>query len=99
MRFGTLTILLAALTLPELAHAQDSTPPKPDASTPVQLEKKAWIGISVSPAPAALRHQLKTPDGIGLVIEFVQPKSPADETGLKPFDLLVKLDDQWLVNP
>jgi hypothetical protein len=63
------------------------------------VEKRPWVGVSVSPAPASLRHQLKVTDGVGLVIEFVQPKSPAAEAGLKPSDLLLKLDDQWLINP
>lgn len=63
------------------------------------VEKRPWVGVSVSPAPASLRHQLKVAEGIGLVIEFVQPKSPAADAGLKPFDLLLKLDDQWLINP
>lgn len=62
-------------------------------------EKRPWVGVSVSSAPAALRHQLKVTDGVGLVVEFVQPKSPAADAGVKSFDLLVKLDDQWLINP
>ncbi|HEY2584930.1 MAG TPA: PDZ domain-containing protein [Tepidisphaeraceae bacterium] len=63
------------------------------------MEKRPWVGVSVAPAPASLRHQLKVTDGVGLVVEFVQPKSPAADAGLKPFDLLLKLDDQWLINP
>jgi hypothetical protein len=63
------------------------------------VEKRPWVGVSVSPAPASLRHQLKVNDGVGLVVEFVQPKSPAADAGLKPFDVLLKLDDQWLINP
>ena len=61
-------------------------------------EKGAWIGISTSPAAPALRRQLKLPDGTGLVVDFVQPKSPADEAGVKQYDLLEKLDDQLLIN-
>jgi hypothetical protein len=63
------------------------------------VEKRPWVGVSVSPAPASLRHQLKVADGVGLVVEFVQPKSPAADAGIKSFDLLLKLDDQWLINP
>ena len=63
------------------------------------VEKRPWVGVSVSPAPASLRHQLKVADGVGLVVEFVQAKSPAADAGVKPFDLLLKLDDQWLINP
>lgn len=62
------------------------------------MEKGAWIGISTSPAAPVLRHQLRLPEGIGLVVDFVQPKSPADEAGVRQYDLLEKLDDQLLVN-
>ena len=60
--------------------------------------KGAWIGISPSPAAPALRKQLKLADGTGLVVDFVEPKSPADQAGVKQYDLLEKLDDQLLVN-
>lgn len=62
-------------------------------------EKAAWIGLSVSPAPPALRHQLRLPEGTGLVVDFVQPKSPGEQGGIKQYDLLEKLDDQILINP
>ena len=61
-------------------------------------QKGAWVGISASPAAPALRHQLKLREGIGLVVDFVEPKSPADEAGIKQYDLLEKLDDQLLIN-
>ena len=35
---------------------------------------------------------------MGLVVEFVADKSPATEAGLKPEDVLEKLNDQLLVN-
>jgi hypothetical protein len=63
-----------------------------------RTEKAAYLGISTSPPPAALRHQLKLPEGTGLVIDFVQPKGPAQEAGIRQYDLLVRLDDQLLVN-
>lgn len=76
---------------PELYWAQ---------SKPAQaMQKAAWIGLSVSPAPPALRHQLRLPEGTGLVVDFVHPKSPGEEGGIKQYDLLEKLDDQILVNP
>jgi hypothetical protein len=98
MRFIQATCLIASLCLPLAASAEDAPTTRPDSSNPPS-EKKAWIGVAVEPATASLRHQLKTRNGIGLVIEFVQPGSPAEEAGLKPFDFLEKLDDQWLVNP
>jgi hypothetical protein len=61
-------------------------------------EKAAFLGVSGSPVTPPLREQLKLPRGVGMVIDFVEPKSPADEAGLKQFDVLHKLDDQLVVN-
>jgi hypothetical protein len=70
--------------------------------TPMRIntkpQKGAWLGLTTSQPPAALRHQLKLPDGTALVVDFVQPKSPADQAGLKQYDLLTKLNDQLLIN-
>ncbi|HEY8749070.1 MAG TPA: PDZ domain-containing protein [Tepidisphaeraceae bacterium] len=63
-----------------------------------QPQKGAWLGLTASPPPAALRRQLKVPDGTALVVDFVQPKSPADQAGIKQYDLLTKLNDQILIN-
>jgi hypothetical protein len=61
-------------------------------------EKAAFLGISGSPLPPVLREQLKLPRGVGMVVDYVEPKSPADEAGLKQYDVLHKLDDQLLIN-
>jgi membrane-associated protease RseP (regulator of RpoE activity) len=90
-----LAIAVISMTLlPAWVAAQ---PADRDEAAPM-VEKRPWIGVSVSPAPVVLRHQLKLADGVGLIVEFVQPNSPAAAAGLQPYDLLVKLDDQWLVN-
>ena len=65
----------------------------------VERERGAFLGISGAPVTGALREQLKLPRGVGLVVEHVQPKSAAEEAGVKRFDVLHKLDDQLLVNP
>jgi len=65
----------------------------------LKKEKVAWMGLVTSPVSGALRKQVKlTHRGIGLVIDRVEPKSPADEAGLQQYDIIEKLDDQWLVN-
>jgi serine protease Do len=64
----------------------------------VKPVKGAWLGLTASQPPAALRHQLKLPEGTGLVVDFIQPKSPADQAGLKQYDLLTKLNEQILIN-
>jgi hypothetical protein len=62
------------------------------------MEKGAFIGVSTSPVPAALRDQLQLRPGIGLVVDHVTPDGPADKAGVKVSDVIEKLDDQLLVN-
>jgi hypothetical protein len=61
--------------------------------------KGAFLGVGVSPAQAALGRQLQLPQGIGLVVDAVEPGSPAEQAGLKEFDVLHRINDQLLVNP
>jgi hypothetical protein len=63
-----------------------------------QLTKATYLGVSTSPVPGALRQHLGLPEGLGLVVDFVEPDSPAQKAGLKQYDILTKLDDQILVN-
>jgi len=63
-----------------------------------QLTKATYLGVSTSPVPGALRQHLGLPEGLGLVVDFVEPDSPAQKAGLKQYDILTRLDDQILVN-
>jgi hypothetical protein len=62
-------------------------------------EKAAYLGVATSPAQPAMRQQLHLRRGVGLVVDFIEPGSPADEAGLQQYDVIEKLDDQLLVNP
>lgn len=64
-----------------------------------EMAKGAYLGVNATEAPPVLRRQLGLPEGMGLVVEFVAPKSPAEEAGIKQYDVLQKLEDQRLVNP
>lgn len=61
--------------------------------------KGAFLGVGASPAQEALRKQLQLKPGVGLVVDTVEGGSPAQQAGLREFDVLHKLDDQLLVNP
>lgn len=61
-------------------------------------EKGAYLGVSTAPAPEVLRRHLNLQPGMGLVVQFVAQKSPAEEAGLQQDDILQKLDDQLLIN-
>ena len=64
----------------------------------VKHEKGSYLGVSASPPPAVLRKQLGLAVGMGLVVDFVVPDSPAAKAGLQQYDVLQKLEDQLLVN-
>lgn len=63
-----------------------------------QLEKATYLGIASTSVPAALREQLKLKKSVGLVVERVERGSPAEQAGVKQYDIVEKLDDQWLIN-
>lgn len=63
-----------------------------------KTEPAAYVGVSTSPVTAALSEQLKLPKGIGLIVDYVEPKSPAEEAQLKQYDVLHRFDDQLLIN-
>lgn len=57
-----------------------------------------WLGVAADEASEALRAQLSLPDATGLVVRDITAKSPAALAGLQANDILLKLDDQLLVN-
>ncbi len=57
------------------------------------------LGVHVSEVEPALVAHLDLELGIGLVVEHVDPGSPADEYGLQKFDILTEIEGQILVNP
>lgn len=64
-----------------------------------QTVKGSYLGVGTSSPPEALQRQLQLKPGLGLVVEQVEPGSPAEQAGVKQFDVLQKLNDQLLVNP
>lgn len=65
---------------------------------PAAMEKAAFLGVETAPVSVTLTVQLNLPKGAGLVVQAVVPDSPAATT-LKPHDILLKLDDQLLIEP
>jgi hypothetical protein len=62
---------------------------------PVKLSEY-WLGLACSPAPPALRAQLKLGEGEGLVVDQVAPDSPAAKAGIEQYDVLVRAGDKPL---
>lgn len=63
-----------------------------------QKVKMTYLGVATMPAGETLTEQLKLPKGAGLVVDFVEPDSPAAAAGIRKHDILLKLDDQILLN-
>ena len=59
----------------------------------------AYMGVHTSRLDRAVSHQLNLPKGLHLRVESVASGSPAENAGLKLHDILLKFDDQLLVNP
>lgn len=58
----------------------------------------AFIGVLTGPVPRELRTHFSIPEGFGLLVEEVMPDSPAKAAGLKEDDVLIRFEDQKLVN-
>lgn len=63
-----------------------------------RTEKAAFLGVATVPVTPALQEQLGLQRGVGLVVDTIEPDSPAVAAGLQRYDILQKLDDQWLIN-
>lgn len=62
-------------------------------------EKGPWLGIAMEPVPEVARAQLPIEPGEGVAINHVAPEGPAAKAGLQPNDILLRFDDQILVEP
>jgi len=64
-----------------------------------QNEKGPWLGLAMEPASEALRAQLSLGKEEGLLVSHIVQSSPANKAGLARNDILLRLDDQILVEP
>lgn len=102
-------IVFATLSLAALAAQAQTPPPPPPAAAPVTVnfqpggpggdKEVSYIGVATMPVPPPVTAQLKLKPGFGLLVGQVVENSPAAAAGLKENDILVKLDDQHLVDP
>ena len=58
-----------------------------------------FLGVHATPVDPTVSAQLGLPQHMGLTIRYVVPDSPAEKAGLKPHDILRKMDDQILIHP
>ena len=65
------------------------------------IAPQTYLGVALRPVDPDQAAQLGqgVPDGVGLGVAHVDPESPAAAAGLRDSDVIVKLGDQWAVNP
>ena len=105
-----LTAAVAAACLPLTALAQNRPqPPRRPAPPPqvfrfqpghVETAPQTYLGVVLRPVGPELAAHLgkDVPQGVGLGVALVEPDSPAAKAGVERYDVIVKLDDQWVIN-
>jgi hypothetical protein len=106
----TITVIallpIAALAQTPPAPAQPPQPPRPPhpPGMPGHHEKGpkvpiTYLGVDTSQVPTVLSEQLGLAKGFGLVVDYVEPNSPAATAGVQQNDILKMLNDQILIEP
>ena len=68
------------------------------ASAVAEAQPATWLGLAADDLSEDVRAQLPLPDGAGLVVRHITAGGPAAQAGVQANDILVRLDDQLLVN-
>jgi len=109
----TITVIallpIAAFAQPSPAPPQPPQPPHPPGmpgmpGMPDHREKRpkvpvTYLGVDTSQVPTVVSEQLGLAKGFGLVVDYVEPNSPAATAGVQQNDILKMLNDQILVEP
>ena len=110
MKIKSIVTIAAIGLLPISGFAQTPpAPPEPPAPPhpprpPGHHEKGpkvpvTYLGVETSQVPDVVSEQLGLAKGLGLVIEYVEPNSPAASAGIQQNDILKMLNDQILIEP
>jgi len=67
-------------------------------SAQVSTNPVTWLGLAADEVSADVRALLPLPEGAGLLVSTVTRDGPAMQAGVWANDILVKLDDQLLIN-
>ncbi len=103
----TITII-ALLPLAGFAQTPPAPPQPPQPPGPPGMpghhEKGpkvpvTYLGVETSQVPPVVSEQLGLGKGLGLVVDYVEPNSPAAAGGVQQNDILKMLNDQILIEP
>ncbi|MGC1323893.1 MAG: PDZ domain-containing protein [Candidatus Udaeobacter sp.] len=106
----TITVIallpIAAFAQTPPAPPQPPQPPRPPhpPGMPDHREKRpkvpvTYLGVDTSQVPTVVSDQLGLAKGFGLVVDYVEPNSPAATAGVQQNDILKMLNDQILIEP
>jgi hypothetical protein len=97
---------LAALAQTPPGPQQPPQPPRPPhpPGMPGHRDKApkvpvTYLGVETSQVPTVVSEQLNLGKGLGLVVDYVEPNSPAASAGVQQNDILKMLNDQILIEP
>src|SRR5215472_10899765 len=101
----TLITLLPIAGLAQTPPAPPEPPAPPHPPRPSGHHDKGpkvpmiYLGVETSQVPDVVSEQLGLAKGLGLVVEYVEPNSPAASAGIQQNDILKMLNDQILMEP
>jgi hypothetical protein len=102
----TALLPLAALAQTPPAPPQPPQMPRPPHPPPMQGHHEkgpkvpvTYLGVDTSQVPTVVSEQLGLAKGLGLVVDYVEPNSPAAAAGVQQNDILKMLNDQILIEP
>ena len=106
----TITVIaflpIAAFTQTSPAPPQPPQSPRPPhpPGMPDHHERRpkvpvTYLGVDTSQVPTVVSDQLGLAKGFGLVVDYVEPNSPAATAGVQQNDILKMLNDQILIEP
>src|SRR6266498_5374525 len=108
MKFIAIIACFGLLPIAGFAQTPPTPPQPPGAPHPPGLpgghEKTPkvpaiFLGVETSQVPTVVSEQLGLSKGLGLVVEYIVPDSPAAVAGVQQNDILKMLNDQILVEP
>src|SRR5438046_3659954 len=106
IKLNAIIACLAFLPIAGFAQTPPAPPPAPGhpPGPPGGHEKAPkvpaiFLGVETSQVPTVVSEQLGLSKGLGLVVEYVVPDSPAAVAGVQQNDILKMLNDQILIEP
>lgn len=60
---------------------------------------RGWLGVGIQPVTSELASKFKVDEGTGVLVNEVFENNPADEAGLKPGDVITKVDGKTVNSP